>query len=366
MTKTRSKFWDNYKGILIFLVVFAHFLWSYFSDLTNSYANTITIFIYLFHMPAFIFTTGYLSKSENVFKKKAFLKLIVILLIFNTAMMCFNKITSGSSFSLLTPTYSYWYILSVIWWRLLIKPLGKFKYLLPVSIIISFLIGFWPDLGNTLSIVRTIAFFPFFVLGYQFDFGKLKESLMNKSKIKKTLIYILSLVFFLGLIIISNTFNLNYNNLLYYSYKDTLDIIIRIGLMICAFLTIFILYFIIPDKKIPGITKWGKNCLLIYLIHRPITIIFYKYIFPSSTYSDYYILYALIATIILALIFGSDLINKYFNKIISFITNKIIETSLFKVFLVIFIILLLLLKPIDNLNSPNFNFFDLNITSLFK
>ena len=118
MKKTRSIFWDNYKGILIFLVVFGHFLWSYFSNLTSSFANTITIFIYIFHMPAFIFTTGYLSKSDNVFKKNAFLKLIVLYLIFNTSMIVFNKLISGSSFNLLTPTYSYWYLLSVIWWRL--------------------------------------------------------------------------------------------------------------------------------------------------------------------------------------------------------------------------------------------------------
>ena len=364
MTKKRSAFWDNYKGILIFLVVLGHFLWSYFSDLTGSLANTITIFIYLFHMPAFIFTTGYLSKSENVFKFRSYLKLIIIYLIFNTSMMFFNQIVDNSSFSLNTPVYSYWYLIAVIFWRLIVRPLSKFKYILPVSIILAFLIGFHSEINNSFALARVICFFPFFLLGYKYDFKNLKTNLMIDKK--KILIYLASALLFIGLVIISSTFNLNYNNLLYYSFKDGNDIIIRIGLLLIAFLVIFSLYFIIPDKKIPGITKWGKNCLLIYLIHRPITVIFYDYFFPSSSYSTIYLIYALIATIILVLIFGSDFINKYFSKIINFLTTKIIETSLYKVLLVIFIFLLILLRPIDNLNNPNYDYQTINITNLFK
>lgn len=352
MNKVRSAFWDNYKGILIILVVIGHFLFSYYQNLNNNLANTITTFIYLFHMPAFIFTTGYLSKSENVFKKKAFLKLILIFLLFNTGIMLFDKLVNGTSFSLLSPYYSYWYILSVIWWRLIIRPLSKIKHLLPISILISILIGFWPGIDNTLSIVRTISFFPFFVLGYQYDFKNLKEKILKDSKLKLFLTTLITIFFFGILFLIAHNYNFSINYLLYYTYKNFNAVFIRIFLIIISLITIFLLYFTIPNKKIPFITKWGKNCLLIYLIHRPITIIFQK-IFSYQTYNDEYIIYALIATFILMLIFGSELINKYFNKFLSFLTNNIINKTIYKYGLIIFIICLLSLKPIEIITDGN-------------
>ena len=84
--KERNIFWDNFKGILIFLVVFAHFLYAYRS-LSSSFASHLVNFIYFFHMPAFVFTTGYFSRSENSNKPKAYLKLLVYYMIFNTILI---------------------------------------------------------------------------------------------------------------------------------------------------------------------------------------------------------------------------------------------------------------------------------------
>ena len=44
--KERNLFWDNYKGILIFLVVFGHFLYSYSSNNIGSLVNDVVVFIY--------------------------------------------------------------------------------------------------------------------------------------------------------------------------------------------------------------------------------------------------------------------------------------------------------------------------------
>ena len=354
MSKTRSMFWDNFKGILITLVVLGHFLFAYFLNIDKSFATTITTFIYLFHMPAFIFTTGYLSKSENVFKKKAFIKLLIIYFLFNTSLMIIDKILNGSSFNLLVPYYSYWYLISVIFWRLIIRPLSKIKGLLPISIIISILIGFWPDFTNTLSFVRTIAFFPFFVLGYKYDFKNLKQKILKNSNLRLLIMSFVTSLFFTILLLISYKFNFSSRYLLYYRYKDFLEVFIRIFLVFIAFISIFLMYFSVPNKKIPLITKWGKNCLLIYLIHRPITLIFEK-IFPFSTYDKIYIVYVLIATFIVMFIFGSDVINKYFNKFISFLTFKISNSSFFKYLIISLLIIILLLKPIEMIIKGNIN-----------
>ena len=53
--KPRSFYWDNCKGFLIILVVFAHFLIGLQGqyDMTTVIVNTI----YMFHMPAFVFVS---------------------------------------------------------------------------------------------------------------------------------------------------------------------------------------------------------------------------------------------------------------------------------------------------------------------
>ncbi len=347
--KQRSAFWDNYKGILIILVVFAHFLFTYKTHLTNTLASDITTFIYLFHMPAFIFTTGYLSRSENVFKAKSYAKLIVIYLIFNTFLMLFTRFyLHENSFHLLVAQYSYWYLLSVIAWRLMIRPLSKIKGILPISIFISILIGYWSDVGNTLSIVRTIAFFPFFLIGYKYDFKNLKIKFQNTKNFKKFLICLLISSIIVITFLVTTKLGISTNKLLYYHYKDFEDVFIRIGLIIISLIAIFTLYIIIPDKKLKIITNAGKYCLLIYLIHRPFTLIFQK-IFSYKTYDDIYVLYALILTLILVIIFSTSKINNLFNTLINKLLKNLKEKTLYQTIAVIFILLMLLLKPIESL-----------------
>lgn len=58
MTSHRSSYWDNAKGILIFLVLIGHFIMTYRP------LKAIFDSIYLFHMPAFLFISGLFSKKK--------------------------------------------------------------------------------------------------------------------------------------------------------------------------------------------------------------------------------------------------------------------------------------------------------------
>lgn len=74
-TKPRSFYWDNIKGILILLTVFAHVL--YQMQNMSCTINTTVDFIYLFHMPAFVFVSGYFGKSERSRSARSIIKLAV-------------------------------------------------------------------------------------------------------------------------------------------------------------------------------------------------------------------------------------------------------------------------------------------------
>lgn len=59
--RTRNYYWDNIKGLLILLVVFAHVLYQ-LQDESVGINYTVDV-IYLFHMPAFVFVSGFFAKA---------------------------------------------------------------------------------------------------------------------------------------------------------------------------------------------------------------------------------------------------------------------------------------------------------------
>jgi fucose 4-O-acetylase-like acetyltransferase len=68
---------DIYKGLLIFLVVFGHCL-ERFLGWQNELGKMFLQCIYLVHMPAFIFLSGYLFKDHKISKKiQYFLSLMI-------------------------------------------------------------------------------------------------------------------------------------------------------------------------------------------------------------------------------------------------------------------------------------------------
>ncbi|MBR1731122.1 MAG: hypothetical protein IJ725_01645, partial [Ruminococcus sp.] len=58
--KERDYLWDNIKALLIFFVVAGHVL--EMNPLHTDLAVNIDLFIYSFHMPAFVFASGFFAK----------------------------------------------------------------------------------------------------------------------------------------------------------------------------------------------------------------------------------------------------------------------------------------------------------------
>ena len=65
-TKERDYLFDNYKAILIILVVVGHFIEVASED--NVGMQMLKWMIFSFHMPAFIFISGYFSKKTYSLK----------------------------------------------------------------------------------------------------------------------------------------------------------------------------------------------------------------------------------------------------------------------------------------------------------
>jgi fucose 4-O-acetylase-like acetyltransferase len=309
--KARDSYWDNIKGVLIILVVFAHVLYSY-QD--SKWINFIVDSIYMFHMPAFIFVSGYFSTSEKSKTLRAQVRFIKAYVLFNGLFVIYNLISDGSA-KLLTPYYSYWYLIALVVWRLSVKFIADKKYAIYLTLIAALLVGFWSDVTNVMAIARIIAFYPFFLAGYLYRDSKINRDgkLRQLSGWRKILPGGGTTALLLILLIASYKLcHFSNGALMMGRYGGLKAPLGRCVIFAVAGIAIVLLLVISIDKKIPFLTKAGKNSLSIYLIHRPVTLVINKLFGEklSAMHAYELVIVAVIVTCVLVIILGTDFVSK--------------------------------------------------------
>lgn len=168
MVKIRIAKWDNAKFILILLVVVGHFIDLYTKN--SSSAKSLFWYIYLFHMPAFIFLAGLFGK--RTIQEKRYDKIIGYFVLFVGMKILFfitrTLIGQNPSFKLLSEGGVPWFIFAVAMFYLLTIALKEYspKYILIISICLACFVGYDKSIGDFLVLSRIIVFYPFFYLGY--------------------------------------------------------------------------------------------------------------------------------------------------------------------------------------------------------
>ena len=159
----RNPLIDNAKGVLIFLVVLGHYLEAV-GGWDNPYLGAILSIIYLFHMPAFVFLTGVTAKKDRLGERIA--NLAIILVVFQFAYVVLEVSSDGEwPVGLFQPFWILWFLLSLIWWTLLLPLIARVPYAFAISIMIAAVAGLYPWDGYQISVMRTLTFLPFFVGG---------------------------------------------------------------------------------------------------------------------------------------------------------------------------------------------------------
>lgn len=179
--RSRDSGFDNLKLLLIILVVLGHAMEEFDTPGTLGIVRAL---IYSFHMPAFIFISGYFTKKYEKAADGAIVNCLIPFLIFNTLWQIMTKETF--QVDPLLSVYSFWYLLSLFFWRIFIKQLMRIKWILPISIFAAFYVGYFKSAGRYLSVSRTIAFLPFFILGVMCS----ADSIQRIRKIKKVYAWI--------------------------------------------------------------------------------------------------------------------------------------------------------------------------------
>ncbi|MDV4150052.1 acyltransferase family protein [Clostridium sp. AL.422] len=323
--KNRNYLLDNLKVLLIFFVVFGHVIEYYIKD---SRILTITyIFIYIFHMPLFIFISGYFSKNFYRMKRKAVKNLLVPYIIFN--MIWYTSVyiaTKRFMFSVISPGWTLWYLLSLFFWRISLKYLVRFKNILIGSFLIGAVIGVIPSVGSMLSISRTIVFLPFFLLGYY-----TKEEHLNKIGNFNKLLAIQGITIVLIFTIYIVNVDLFDYKFLYYSYSFEelgmslgIGIILRLVLYVAAILFSICVIALVPKKRKP-FTNLGKATMNIYVFHIYLVILVYLLI-PKWNIGIVHNILILLSPFLIIYILSRKSTNKVYEGIF-YPVNKSIDTG---------------------------------------
>lgn len=307
--KERIYKYDNVKAFLIFLVVVGHMTTDYVSD--SHLVRWVTLWIYMFHMPAFIFLSGLVHKqyiteeaaSEGIRGEKRFRSDKVLgfflcgyaLKVF----LQFSRTLMGQN-----PTWHWieepgipWYLFVMAEYEILFYLLrridgggslgedkkGKAKIMIGGAFVLSAIIGYFPVIGDAFCLSRMINFLPIYMLGYYMDMRKFLE-FIERDVFRRTgaaVIIVTSLAckympwggyslrkWFTG--------RRSYEFLsdFFGSYAVVCGWAIRLLVWAVALLITFAIIAVIPDRDMGFITVIGSRTLNVYFWHRPLCYLF--------------------------------------------------------------------------------------------
>jgi fucose 4-O-acetylase-like acetyltransferase len=161
----RDPWFDNAKMMLVTLVVVGHF-WVLLPD--DAVTEHFYDFLYAWHVPAFVFVTGYLSRSFAYTRTRMwqlFRTIVVPYLLFETALALFRIHVGGEEMDDLfrDPHWPMWYLSALFLWRLLTPVFRPLRGGLVAAVGVSLVAGLYA--GDTLDLARMLGLLPFFVMG---------------------------------------------------------------------------------------------------------------------------------------------------------------------------------------------------------
>lgn len=266
--KSRDYLFDNYKVLLIFLVVVGHFVGPSVHD--NDFLLILKWFIVSFHMPAFIFISGYFSKKNlpffTIVKRLAVPYIAYEFIYYLWYVFIVHKETE---LRLLNPKFTLWYLLALFMWRAITPYIKKIPGYMILAVLAGLLIGYSNMENNFLTIPRALVFYPFYLAGTSFD-----RSMLDKLRTKKGKIIAVACiaVIFLLLAIIglqkAAPMQIFYGRYNYASMKQGMleGLLWRIGTYLIGFVMTFAVMILMTDKKLP-ISYIGTRTMAIYLFH---------------------------------------------------------------------------------------------------
>jgi len=263
---------DTIRFALMFLVVFGHLLECF----EGSFRRGIYVFVYVFHMPYFIFISGWFARfNQQKIIRHLIFPYIVFQIIYQATDLAVH-FTPDLKFSFSTPYWTLWYLFSLICYYLLlpffeVKTKRNAIIVLGITMITAVVLYFveYDNFDRFLSISRSISFFPYFLAGHYcskvFNVNQMID-MPNNQKAKLALIFAPIFVITEGLLIF---FDVPDNSIYRVTPENNAEYSLGIpALMFASVASLIILTLLwVPNKRIPLITTSGQNTMPVYIFH---------------------------------------------------------------------------------------------------
>ena len=275
---------DNIRYILLFNVIAEHMLTQTGIgsgvapvNITDHWLVTVIVcWSRMITMPGFCFISGYFSKKGYKCYQSAVFDFLIPYLIFNSLfVLCYGT----SAPNIFTPTFAYWYLMCMVFWKLLTKWLQQIKYIIPLSFIMALLIGaFCSDVGHFMCVSRTFGFLPFYVIGMKLS----REDVARVEKLPKIPVFIATMAVMAvwGWLNVKGAFHIDFyyywapyagdpahQEFAMFSYGIGKGLLLRAFGYVVSFLLIIFLFVFVPDRSLPVMRDVGTRTMPPYLLH---------------------------------------------------------------------------------------------------
>lgn len=175
--KERAAKWDNLKFYLIALVVIGHVVFNYL-DYSET-AKAVYLFIYSFHMPAFVFVAGLFSKHAVEQRRyETVVEFVVIYLVMKFLDAAGDAITgSRIDFHFLWESGPAWFALAMAVFLAATMFLHRFdlRYIMAAAVFVGCIAGLDTHFGDHFASMRICTFYPVFLAGFWMEHQKIAE-----------------------------------------------------------------------------------------------------------------------------------------------------------------------------------------------
>ncbi|KRC65452.1 hypothetical protein ASE12_12220 [Aeromicrobium sp. Root236] len=195
MPRTRDRRLDLLKGLLIAGVVLGHFLETsggqapgvLYSGWHHDPQRWVLTFLYLFHMPLFVFLAGVTARTRGLAHRIVEMVGLYVLLQTTYVALRFG-VGDLSAERLLHPTYALWFLLAMGWWLValpFVVRLGAYALPAATAVSVAAVLLPYPD-GDLVSWSRALCYLTFFVAGHLYGTGALRRTAETSTVVMAT------------------------------------------------------------------------------------------------------------------------------------------------------------------------------------
>lgn len=283
MANNRLFVFDNIKFILISLVVTGHFLGAF-----TDYSNVIRViwrWIYMFHMPAFLFIGGLFAK--RIYTRESGLRvntvayyLLMGILLYSVLWVVRRCYDPNPKYDLINMGSIPWYFFALAAFSaslpIVVKIRGGARTVIPIAIVLGVIAGFIDGFDDFLVLGRIATFAPFYFAGFFIDANTLAlwGGTLRKKRWPLVCALLAAVGLFVALAILPRTLvgamsALASGHNPYSSSKafpSYVDAGIRLLDYLIASIMIVSLLVVVPNKKTP-FSELGQRTLQVYFLH---------------------------------------------------------------------------------------------------